>query len=311
MIDSVYFDTNVFRDVKRGKISQTEWSRFLSKCSSQNIRCYFSPISLIEVASHINEGNKSQFDYYKDILRIMYDSCKENFLDDPDTFIRRKLTRGINIDSREVEWSEICRIIAKTDSYDTLTTGQIVRLKWKRARVIFKADYLRRFREEYESEYVSNMLENVIDIVHPQYREFKLENKFAKVQDPKLRKELVKFLYGDEFRYEFLKSVYWRAGVTLLGDMDKNIFDSNSIVSLRAFFSAYQWILKNIIEAAYNFEKQKNDYNDIHLLIYLFNINFNFITNDNHLKNKVEDCEQKKRIMKFGEAVENMFNQNT
>lgn len=307
MIESVYFDTNIFYDVKQGKISDKDWRMFLTKCSSNNIRCYFSPISFVEIASHINNEEKAEFDYFKDILRIMHNSCGKNYLDDPDTFLRRLLAKGVNVDFRKVEWGELCRIIAETDTFETLTTGQIVRLKWQRARVIFKAEYLKRFREEYEQEYVSNMLTNVINTVHPQYKELKLGKKLANVKDAKLRKELVKFIDGDEFRQEFLRSVYWRAGVGLVGDIGKNPVDCNSIESLYAFFSAYKWILKNIFEAGYNIEKQKNDYNDIHLLIYLASEQFLFITHDNHLRGKVGDCTQKKRILKFQEAEEKIF----
>ena len=303
MIDRLYFDTNIFYDVKRGKITRKEWEEFLSKCSDKRIKCFFSPISFVEIAFHINDDERNRFDYYKDIFKIMYDACNNNVLDDPDTFLRRILAKGITVDNREVEWAELCRVIAESESYEKLITGQITRWKWYRARVVFHAEYLHKFREEYEQQYVSEMLSSVIDNVHPAYKELKLANKLANVQTSKLRKKLTEFLQGEEFIKALLIGMCLRAGVALLKDVGKCEFDKNSIKSLWAFFSAYQWILHKIFEAGYNFEKKKNDYNDIHLLMYLALDDICFVTSDTHLRNKVGECEQKSRILTLKEAM--------
>ena len=72
---------------------------------------------------------------------------------------------------------------------------------------------------------------------------------------------------------------------------------------IEAHVSVLMKILENSGQGEYS-SKNKNDYNDLELLLYLGLKDHIFITNDKRLRNQVDDsCEQKKRILTFDEAV--------
>ena len=70
------FDTNVFIDIQDGCISASQYQVAKEKIAADGLTGRFSPLSLIELGSHINDANQTQFPRYQGALRVARDLCR-------------------------------------------------------------------------------------------------------------------------------------------------------------------------------------------------------------------------------------------
>ncbi len=279
---NVVFDTNVFRDIQRGAISESDVVRAEKRLESD--QGLLSPLSLIELGSHICEEEKGRFDRYHVAIQAARRLCR-GALPDPEAVLRRQVFQappdGRGLQPAEV--IDIASLIAAARSYDELVRGQATRWQGALSRVSFNAGFLKQFREDYEAQYIEDMHRHVVDVVCPDWREKRDRGEMANLGDQATRRRLVEYLESEPFRRQFFLLQAERVGVFLIG---KSAWDDRAFQRLAPFFNAYLWILKTIINSGYNPEKNKNDFNDIHFLIYLSDPEMTLVSGDGGIARK-------------------------
>lgn len=288
----IVFDTNVFRDVQRGTISNADMARADERLKRE--LGFVSPLSLIELGSHICEEERTRFDLYHQAIQAARRLCRQA-LPDPEVTLRERVfgaPRDENRGLSPTETMEILRLISMASSYEDLVQGQITQWQGAHARVSYKSEYLKKFREDYESKYIEDMHEHVLEVVCPDWKHKRSQGKMANLEDPDLRKHLVDYLGSDEFRRQFFWLQAERAGVHLIGE---SMWDKAAFERLAPFFDAYHWILQAMINSGYNPQKNKNDFNDIHFLLYLSDPDMILVSSDGGIARKASST----RVMTF------------
>lgn len=291
----VVFDTNVFRDIQRGTITPADVRRASKRLASGD-EGFLSPLALIELGSHINDDEKADFDRYHGALKAAVNLCRYA-LTDPEAILREQVFK-VPPDSGRLaatETLDICQRIAAATSYNDLVTGQVMQWEGALARVSYNAECLKNFREDYEAEYVIEMHNSVVGLVCPDWKTKRAAAKMANIDDPEIRNKVVAFLDSLEFQNSFYKLQAERAGVTLIGE---SMWDNDAFGRMKYFFEAYRWILKAIVQSGYNPEKNKNDYNDVHYLLYLADPNMVLVSRDGGIARKVAHSS---RVMTFAD----------
>jgi hypothetical protein len=289
------FDTNVFRDIQRGKITADAVARAKERLANGD-QGLLSPLSLIELGSHITEEEKDKFERFHVALRAAHDLCSAA-LPDPEAVLRDRVF-GALPDGRGLapgETLEMTRLIAQASSYDELVKGQVTMWQGVLARVSYNAGYLRQFREDYEDQYVEDMHQWVVGLVCPDWKGQRAAGKMAYLDNPEVRTKLLAFLDSDDFKKQFFALQAARAGVHLSPDAE---WDEDAFLRMKPFFDAYLWILKKVVDSGYNPAKNKNDYNDIHFLLYLSDPDLVLVTRDGGTARKVAGHD---RVMTFEE----------
>lgn len=303
-----YFDTNIFRRYADGTITESILQEFIDLSSRLNRKCFTTPVTVVELGSHLTELEAARFEVFKKSISGINTLCRGAVLPEPDALLR-KLFLGIDLKIPEEDsWAIFCDLVCRAKTLDDLTTTGIEFKKGgKRFRGRIDSSVLPKFREDYEGRFISAMWSHVIPSTSPNYAEYKNAGHSGGIKDEEARKEIIKFIWSNQFGKYFFDTIAERCGALLIGDSQDTVELQSVLKRLCAFESAYRWILAKIAEAGYNFEKKKNDYADIHFLIYLLNENLIFVTNDNHLYDKVsEKCAQRSRIMTFDKALEEL-----
>lgn len=300
-----YFDTNIFRRYSDGTIPDAWLDRFRDLAKFRKETCAVTPITIVELGSHLSHEESEQFDVFKKAIVGINRLCKGTVLPEPDYLLKKLIVGVAPADGIGGQWEIFCNLVEKAGSLDELVkTGIEFEQRGKRYRVRIDDNIMPKFREDYEAQFLNAMWTSVITYTSPGYKDLKKLGKPGNVQDPKLRENLLAFIDGALYDKHFYGALAERCGAFLLGDADDNGVVADTLRKLCAFDTAYRWILKKIIEAGYNFEKNKNDYADIHLLIYLSHDDLVFVTNDEHLRDKVAaSCTQRGRIKTFDEAL--------
>ena len=294
-----YFDTNIFRSVAEGELGEDQIRRFLSALQSTD-DCQVSPITIVELASHLNDLEKDKYPKYQAAFAAIELICKGRILPGPDSFLVKHL---FSIESHEdvSNWDYFIRRILESKSLLELDS-KVVEADLDGTRYLKKlsTEVLVNFREDYENNFLNDMVQHVIPHSNPGYSMTK-----TGVRDEPLRKKLLSLVDSKVFKRQFLEGLMIRVQRLSLSSIELSDDDvEKKIEGIGAFFTAYRTILRRIISTGYNYIEKKNDYADIHFLVYLMNPNFVFITHDQRLKNLVDDkCEQKGRIKSFEEAL--------
>jgi hypothetical protein len=296
----ILFDTNVFRDIQRGNISEGQVDSALEKLASQGDG-YFSALSLFELGSHLDDQERENYERFRDAFRAAERLCARA-LPDPESFMGR---HAFHIEPswesiNEEEVLLLARLINAADTYDELAVSREVKLHGQMVRATFNRGFLRAFRAKVEGDYVADMYDNVANRVIPDYDlKRKQGTGPVRLNEGPERTKFLQFLQGSEMREELVRSQATR--LALDWDMIPATVEDVSN-RLDAFFSAFLTILTEFLRDGYNPEKNKNDFNDIHFLSYLCDPEVVFVTQDGRARKKVSDSSpQSKRIFSFKE----------
>ncbi len=310
MISLIYFDTNFFDNVIKGVITKKDLSELKSFIEDNNIKPYYSPISFTEIASHISREERDQFTHYKSVLNLIKDVCVNNILENPDHVLATLLK--VPPPARKegegpAELNKVRDLICSAKAYDELVAGKICYWNGMLAKVKINEDYVKNFREDYEVAWVSDMYKFVLNVVNPLYLKRLRRGKSPRVTNKTHREQLIKFLDGIEFKKAFIDASFCKAmnlpEASLVGHLDEREL-AELIKPLSAYFTAYKTIIKWIIERGYGIMKNKNDFNDLHFLMYLgLGDHVRFISYDDKLKEKIIGCSQEKQVMKINDLL--------
>jgi len=310
MISLIYFDTNFFYNLIEEKIEDDEQIELAKFITENKIKFYYTPITFTEITSHINGEEKGKFEYYRNTLIMIKNLCGSSILENPDyilaTILKVPPPKRKNNESPS-ELNKVRDLICKAKDYEELIEGQHLYWDGRLSIVKYQEDVVKNFRADYEAGWITDMYKFIVNAVNPRYFKRLKGGKTPRVTDMNLRQQLLDFLDSIEFKRAFVDASFCKAmnlpQKTLIGQLSEQ--NVNEIInSLSAYFTAYKTIIRKIVEEGYNVEKNKNDFNDLHFLIYLgLGNHVQFISYDNRLKEKTKGSNQEKRILKIPDLI--------
>jgi hypothetical protein len=295
------FDTNIFRDVQRGTITKEQVLVARKKVQGNG---YVSPLSLVELGSHVCEEEKGEYETYRRAFEAITELC-DHALADPEMFMRKEVfnhpTGGHGLSPEDT--MRVAALIAQTKQYERLAAGQVTLWGDTPARVLLNTGYLKQFRDKYETRFLADMEDHVFSNLLPNHKAERAAGRMPHLSDPALLTKFKAFLNSPQFEDLFFLITATRVNVLLLGTKFDSEWDLAAKSKLADYFAAYRWILSKIAEAGYNMEKHKNDYNDVHFLVYLADPCLTFVTHDGGISQKVGDAPSKARILSFSDWI--------
>lgn len=305
-ISKAYFDTNIFRGAAAGDIPEKDVNRLLNLLNEAGIGMYYTPISYIEIGSHIRDEEKDCFGHFQKALELTKSWCGEGILDFPEDVMARIGRVTPPSDPALVrELNDVRDVIVNAKDYDELKKGQQMVVDGQNSLVTFNTDVIYSFREKYEVQWIADIMLAVIAQINPAYPMQKAAGKCPKIP-VHLRKPFKGYVDSPEFRGVFAQGCLCRATGKSTNDIpipDKPEIDT-ILSSLEAYFHYYKQILK-LCASGYNPQKNKNDYNDLNLLIYLgMDEDTVFVTSDtSSIVNRILGCNQGDRIFSFSQLI--------
>jgi hypothetical protein len=297
MLLKIIFDTNVFIDIQEGILTPAELSIAKRKIDESQSHGYISPLSIFELGSHL----ECNFSYYRDTFHHAVDLC-HYAMAEPEVFMMKHLFCYSSTDYiglNPTEMYPLCQEVSTAASLSDLKGTRRIRWDGVWTDGELNVEYFKDFREQYENKYIENMNRIIVQFI-PDFDAKKNMGRLACMSKGPLRDNVLKFVESDQFRAMFIKVMAERCKVTLLEPSITSEWERAAATKIDAFIHAYKWITRKVLESGYNITKNKNDYNDIHFLIYLADPEVLFVTQDQRILDKIPDsCEQKKRIMLF------------
>lgn len=333
-MDRFYFDKSVLYGV-----NSKRWDEFWNLARQKEIRGYYSPLTYFEIASGLYKKFKQNKKCFKLIRKDNID-----IFEHPEICIAKYILGSVGIPENIIREEELnYQIFRATSDFiihyclskDDLNKVQVVNIQlsplslktmvetfrgiesnhlfivrkkeWPLYKVRFDFNWIKKFRKRYEEEWIGSMKE-----MHKKVKEY-FNNLAKKLKIEKIDKSfIVKEFTNSYFAKFFLEALFERAAEFLfkaknpLQIMNKEWKDADvyeKLGPLNAFFEAF----KSLIIKELTGGIEKNDYNDLLLLVYLGK-GYRLITNDQALTNKVECSSQRKQIMTFEEAFKLLKN---
>jgi hypothetical protein len=144
--------------------------------------------------------------------------------------------------------------------------------------------------------------------INPTYNKRKNKGKIPRVTDTEVRETLLNELETDEFKIKCIDATLYKAtnlnDQGFIGKANFNQSMENIYHKFSAFFTAYKSLAKKVICEGYGIDRNKNDFDDIHLLTYLgYGPHVRLISYDNRLKNMIKDSTQKNQVITIDELL--------
>lgn len=297
MIDWVYFDTNFFYHLITNKFDNFTLEKFKDIIKERRIICFYTPVTFIEVAKHINKKEAGEFSYYKNVLKKIKEWCGDNIREYPD----QALARSMQLKER------------KTNDVNDLNKFRDMILDYDNYKVL-KNDYnfatFQKFTaimHDTKNGWCKYLQEHIKAIV-PNYSRRIKDGMVPRLTDKNIRADIQRELESDEFKIKCVEATLYKATELnescLIGKASINRDIENIYKQYSAYFSAYKSITKQIIDNGYSVSKNKNDFEDVHLLIYLgYGQNVRLISYDARLKSKIIGCKQEKQVITIKEML--------
>lgn len=261
-------DTNsIYYLSEEKRVNKVEFDTLLKK--AKNIDIYYSPINVIELITRVF-SNPTIFKNIKEIVKKFL-SLNPKLLVDPETQMYNYINQNYNTNENANNFSDMMRGLSKAENIKKLQYGypdiHEGYIKTKKIRI----NEIDRERKIYEKNYIKDMklvLKSVSENFNSKYgfknNKIKLSN-----DDYSLFEQFLESNIWDSIFYENIER---RVGTKFPNDFQ----NKSEIISKFTFFKkGYEQLLRHIFKSGYKPQK-KNDYNDLHQLIYL--------NNDNNLK---------------------------
>lgn len=284
-------DTNVFRDVQRGDITQSEAEEVGGNLSQGRGVGFVSPISLIEVGSHIGQDGDDKFNTYQVAFNAIQFLC-QSVIDDPDAFVKLNVFRK-SIDEEEKWFPES----TGKNYIDTIcaTTG-VSDLRDK-----VDLEILNTRRSRFEQKYVNSVTSFAKSFI-PDYDDQRLRKAIPMMEEGNDRDEIVKKIKSDDFANAMVKHMARESGLNQ-GEVE-SLDLHRCREALSGFVEFYRSVLLLVLHSGYNFAKNKNDRHDSMFLYYLSMDDVILVTQEKKMLQKIPaDCQQKSRIVGFADLL--------
>lgn len=261
------FDTNSVYYLE-DKLSEDDFQKLVVKVNEGQLKVFVSPITVIEMASRLEEAPNDFSKVQKAIQKLF--KLKPIFLPDPEQQLAEYISNSATDIKKYSHWEKIFYAIKIAPNLDQLKKGFNDYSTFIKMSV--NITNIHSLRSNYENNYVSDM-ENVLKSIVPSFNK-----KIQKGKNTRLDKSKI-----PDFK-KFLELGSWNNLVkvmlvnrTLL-ELPTNEIKLNEIFKKIYFFKkSYEDLFIKIFEQGYipNIKK-KNDYNDWHFNVY-FNDSNNYI----------------------------------
>ncbi len=301
-MDMYILDTNVFYDfVNPNRVDQKMLAQIQERAVDGLFCVAYSPITIIELASRIHD-EPQWFDRVKNSIKAVLE-MKAECLPDPESLMEEivkdlRMPYAKHNHWRDVIYTISCATDRKSlingfDDYGTCTRRQVY------------INFISNFRINYENFYIDSLLE-VTKNLNPKY-EYQIrkgkQTKFSKHE----QNQLNQFLSSAEWERIFLDMIAYRSKSSLPVDRG-----ARKIILRRINFfkQAYEYLLRNIFCDGYQPNmKKKNDFNDIHLFLYLDDFNTNvLVSSENKFKKMIDNS--RKKVITVEEFLTDVVNKN-
>jgi len=256
-------DTNPIRYFTNRKFTTAkELEVLLERGSTGDLRLAYTPTANIELASQIEEL-PGQFEDIREAVRHLVDMNAE-VLPDFEHRMTEIAIDGQIPSSMYAFWGEMMTCIQKApdakalrDGFDDLTT--------KTHRAVY-TDFLADFRAQYEADYLASW-SRVLNTIIPNFEDRVSAGKHTRLSKDE-QAALETFLSSSEWDDTLLAIVAHR-GKRLLPTADFEVATVRAKV--KYFREGFEWLIRKSAADGLrpNTPKRKNDYNDIHLLLYI------------------------------------------
>lgn len=298
----IYFDTNFFYNIKNNKYLQSDLNLFNQYIKEHNIQLYYSSFSFLEIASHLNEKEKKSFFYYRDILKFTDEYCGNNILIHPNI----ALCKIFKVEEKlwELEYSAIQKLnilrehIINCKTYDEYLKPKKKILNGNNFLTInIKENVFEHMRNVFENSWLKYMQDSINLYLKP--TGYIIHKNYAKSQryNKKSKRQLTLHLNSEDSERDFIENLFKKIqkGI-LIGKIDKNVM-KEKVELLSAYYNFMKNIMLKIANEGYSYEKNKNDFNDSHFLIYLGLFPRGIFITEENFKKKIIKSVQLSRIM--------------
>lgn len=244
------------------RTSPDQLARLHEKAASGRLDVGLPPITVLELSSRIVE-QPAWFERVKSAAVAVLE-LRPAPLPDPEQRMREILE---NVDlARQTyqHWSLILQTIASAPTAAELQSGfdDYATATRRSANVVHLATY----REDYEKQYVDDMLKLVRE-VNPKYDQQVIRNHMAKLPASE-QDALRSFFHSPEWTGAFLAMLAYRGGTGVIPRDEGKL--AVVVQKVRYFRLAYESLgISMFCNGARPNLKRKNDYNDIHQLLYV------------------------------------------
>jgi predicted nucleic acid-binding protein len=256
-------DTNaVYYLINPDWTSSAQLARLHERAASGKLRVAIPPITILELASRVVE----EPDWFAAVQSAAKAALELRPLSLPDPEQRmREITEGVDLAQKvHAHWLEILATMAKAPTLDALRQGfdDYTTATRRSANVVDLAKY----RDEYERQYLLEM-GSLVRAINPKYEEQVQKGGMTKLSKEECE-SLRKFFVSPEWGVTFLSMLASRGGT---GVIPTEAGKMGVVVAKAKYFQdAYEGLcLSMFCDGARPNLKRKNDYNDIHQLLYL------------------------------------------
>jgi predicted nucleic acid-binding protein len=256
-------DTNaVYYLINSAWTSPEQLARLQQKAHDGLLKIGLPPVTVMELATRIVE-EPSWFDQIKSATLALIDLCPTT-LPDPEQRMR-EIVEDINLARQSYEhWYQIIATIARAPDLESLQRGfdDYATATHRSANVIHVATY----REDYERQYVRDMVK-VVREFNPNYDDQILKNKTTKLPQSE-QNALRTFFASTEWTDTFVALLASRGGSGVIPTDPGKL--AVILAKAKYFKLGYETLgLSMFCDGARPNLKRKNDYNDIHQLLYV------------------------------------------
>lgn len=254
------FDTNAFYDLAtepfRGAADMLQ-----ERGRSGTLELKFTPLAIIEIVDRLKR-DPARFDQLKRGATIMHEAGAKS-LPDPELRMAEIVLDGTAGRDRYSVWNDILHTLMTApdaanleQGFDDYTTG---------TRRSVDVTHMSQFRESTEEDYV-NELADLVRNFNPRYDRQVARGRAARVAPPDAA-GLEAFLGGGQWTTIFRQILEDRGGFVVPTDPGKvGVIDRKAAL----FKAGYEWLLRKVfVDGRHVTEERKNDYNDLHLLLYV------------------------------------------
>jgi hypothetical protein len=270
---AVLFDTNVLRDLQRGRLDRALVRRATDRLTDGSVRGFFSPLTLLELGSHFTDDERRDFPRYQGALRAAR-RLGLHALPSPETFLRAALASAepaprhlsptaTNETNGPSETDRLTRLLAGARSYEELVYGQRITWAGVRQRVAFVPGSWRTLRDEGEAHFVNSLDE--------------MRRRLACLEPTTLLERL---------RQAPSRRAFERAQRRHHGLVEKGPETATS-PCLEPLFRGWSSIVEQLVAGHYDPRREVNDHHDLGLLAYLAAPGMTLVTSDRGFTDKL------------------------
>lgn len=292
------FDTNIFSDIRQGKIPTSDWQRLLDHRPRTGWR--LSAITLLELLVGVHRVAPEKFDQSKKQLLLARKLSKGRVLDEPRVLLCKNVLHT-DFPQEPISKSTLTRLMEIACCANSKTEILEGRVQYRPS--VYRGKGPMGINTGVIDELVAGpkemwvrQIENLLRQIDPDWRSHSTETGLRlpeevtrKLESPELWKQL---------RLKFSESV-----LEWLGPHQVATTPLEFAQKIDAVLQFTLWVLHESLVRKYAYDKHDSDVYDQFQLHYLADERYVFVSNDKKLRNRTADSSQASRILSFDQFM--------